>query len=176
MKTLLTYTGPAKHFTADTTTLVQIQIDNSLDLGWRPADLLLVTDFPYSYHGVSALVVPEGTYYDFDLLASKGAVLVYLLKHQLLDPTQLYWCHDLDAFQNTPFTESELGLAGFDLGLTHYTYKPEWQFGSLFFRSTAQDILELLDQTTRARPHLSRNNEKTLTWLIKHHHISDHRY
>lgn len=176
MKNLLIYTGPQKKFDLINTTLAKLQIDNSLELGWRKEDLLLVTDFEWEYRGVKALVIKEQVYYDFDLAAGKIPAVVYLLNNGLIEPGEIYWCHDLDAYENSRIDEKALGLADFDLGLTHYTYKPEWQCGSFFFKYSAKDILSLLDKTTRERPHLSRNNEKTLTWLIKHNLIESKRY
>lgn len=176
MKNLLTYTGPNKKFSEEDAILAKIQIDNSLDLGWKKEDILIVTDFPYSYNGVSSFVIKDGIYYDFDKNANKVPVILHLLNQGEIQPGELYWCHDFDAFQNYFFDEAGLGLTGFDLGLTHYSYKPEWQFGSLFFKDSAKDIFELLDHTIRTRPHSSRNNEKTLTWLIKHNAINPKRY
>ena len=176
MKNLLIYTGPDKKFGEEDSILARIQIDNSLDLGWKKEDIMLVTDFDYEYNGVKSFVIKGGIYYQFDISASKLPVIVYLLKQGVIEPGQLYWCHDFDAFQNWTIDESELGLTEFDLGLTHYSYKPQWQFGSLFLKTSAKDIFELLDNTIRARPHLSRNNEKTLTKLIKDGVIDSKRY
>lgn len=176
MKNLLTFVGPSKKFTPAQETLARIQIDNSCDLGWKKEDILLVTDFEWEYNGIRALVINQDVYYPFDLAAGKIPVIVHLLEQGLIEPEELYWSHDLDAYENFRIEEAELDLANFDLGLTHYTYKPEWQCGSLFFKQSSEDILKLLDQTTRARPHLSRNNEKTLTWLIKHNAIDPKRY
>lgn len=47
---------------------------------------------------------------------------------------------------------------------------------NFFFKIGARDILELLNNTTLSRPWKSRNNEKTLTWLIKHNRIDPARY
>ena len=176
MKNLLIYTGPQKKFSDEDEVLAKIQIDNSLDLGWKKKDIILATDFPYEYKGVKSLVLPNGLYYDFDKNANKSIVLVYLLNQRIIEPGQLYWCHDFDAFENFAIDEAQLGLQDFDLGLTHYTYKPEWQFASLFLRNTSKDILELLDITIRNRPYQNRNNEKTLTWLIKYNKIDPKRY
>lgn len=176
MKNLLTFVGPSKKFTEAQETLARIQIDNSYDLGWKKEDILLVTDFEWEYNGVKALVIQEDVYYPFDLAAGKIPVILYLLDQGIIEPSELYWSHDLDAYENYRIEEPELGLDGFDVGLTHYTYKPEWQCGSIFFRQNSQDIFRLLDKTTRERPHISRNNEKTLTWLIKHNAIDPARY
>lgn len=176
MKNILIYTGPNKKFSDEDLILAKIQIDNSLDLGWKREDILLFTDFPFEYNGVKAVVLPDGLYYDFDLKANKVPVIGYLLNQEVIDPEELVWCHDFDAYENFRINESELGLTNFDLGLTHYTYKPEWQGASFFFKESAKDILELLDKTTRSRPYSSRNNEKTLTHLISNHAIDEKRY
>lgn len=176
MKNLLIYTGPNKKFNEEDSILAKIQIDNSFDLGWKKDDILLVTDFPYEYNGVQSLVVPEGIYYDFDKKANKVPVIVHLFNQGIIKKGELYWCHDLDAFELNPIDENELELADFDLGLTHYTYKPEWQCGSFFFKESAKDIFELIDNATRAKPRSGRNNEKKLTTLIKNNAIDPKRY
>jgi hypothetical protein len=62
------------------------------------------------------------------------------------------------------------------MGLTHYFYKPEWQFGSLFLRHSSRDIFQLMNETIMAKPHSSRNEEKTLTKLIQKKTIDPSRY
>lgn len=176
MKNLLIYTGPSKQFSAEDAMLARIQIDNSFNLGWNVKDILLVTDFPYEYNGVQSLVIPDGFYYDFDKNANKAVVALYLINQHIIEPNTLYWCHDFDAYELNKIEEAELGLEDVDLGLVPYFYKPEWQFGSFFFKAGAKDILELIDRTSRTRPHLSRNNEKTLTRLIKTGAIAEDRY
>lgn len=176
MKNLLIYTGPNKKFKEEDSILARIQIDNSLDLGWKKENLLLFTDFPYEYNGVKSFVIDRDIYYDFDTAASKIPVLVYLLNQDMLDKDELYWCHDFDAFELNKISEKELGLEKFDLGLVHYFYKPEWALSNFFFKKGARDIIELLNSTTLERPWKSRNNEKTLTWLIKHNKIDRNRF
>lgn len=176
MKNLLIYTGPQKQFSPEDAVLAKIQIDNSLELGWRREDILLVTDFPFEYKGIKSLNLKQDVYYDFDPKANKIPVITHLIENGKIDSNDIFWAHDLDAYENFKINESDLGLEGFDLGLTHYTYKPEWQCGSIFFKKTSFDIFKLIDQTTRKRPHLSRNNEKTLTRLIKDNKIDPKRY
>lgn len=176
MKNLLIYTSPQKKFNDEHAILTRIQIDNNLDLGWKKDDVVLVTDFPYEYNGVRSLVVPDGLYYDFDKNANKSKALVHLLQNGVIEPNTLYWCHDFDAYENYRISEKELELENYDLGLTHYFYKPEWQFGSVFVKSSAMDILELLDCAIQKKPRSSRNNEKKLTTLIKDGAIDSSRY
>ncbi len=172
MKNLLIYTTPDKKFTQEDLILARIQVDNSIDLGWQTADIVLVTDFPFEYHGVKSLQVPEGLFYPFDKNANKIPVALYLIKQQLIDPEVLYWCHDFDAFENTPIVESELEMSQHNLGVVPYLYKKEWQFCSFFFRTSAEPLLKLIDQETRAQPFPSRNNEKNFVKLLKRGDIS----
>jgi hypothetical protein len=176
MKNLLIYTGPSNKFSEEDLTLAKIQIDNSLDLGWKRQDLLLVTNFPFEYNGVKSLIVPDGLYYKFDKNANKVPVIIYLIHNHQIEKDELYWCHDFDAYELNKIYESELELYSYELGLTHYTYKPEWQFGSFFFRERAKDIFELIHATTLKKPHSSRNNEKVLTKLINVKAIDPSRY
>lgn len=167
MKNLLIYTGPSKKFTHEDEMLARIQIDNSLDLGWKKDEILLVTNFPYSYNGVGSHQIGD-IYYDFDLAASKLPVMIHLIKNSIIDNQSLYWCHDFDAFELNKINEVELGLKHHNLGLVPYYYKPEWSFSSVFLKNMASPIFELIDSTTKKYPRPSRNNEKALAWLIKH--------
>lgn len=176
MKNLLIYTGPQKKFSLEDLTLAKIQIDNSLNLGWKLEDIILATDFAFEYNGIKSIILPDGLYYEFDKNANKLPVVIYLLEQGLIHQGEVYWCHDFDAYELNKISEPELGLEGFDLGLVPYFYKSQWQFGSFFFKSSALDILKLLDSTIRAKPYLSRNNEKTLTKLIKNNAIDPKRY
>lgn len=176
MKNLLIYTSPNKKFDQETATLAKIQIDNTFDLGWRKQDVLLVTDFPFEYNGVKSLVIDQDVYYDFDLAASKIPVVLYLLKYGIIEKDELYWCHDFDAYELHQISPTGVDLEGVDLGLVHYFYKPEWALSNFFFKIGSFDIIELLHNTILSRPWKSRNNEKTLTWLIKHNKIDSKRY
>ncbi len=175
MKNVMIYVGPNKKFSDEDEVLAKIQIDNSLDLGWKRDDILLFTDFEYEYNGVKARVFKDIPYYDFDLAASKIPVLIYLIEKGEIDNSQLYWVHDFDAYENYSIKEEELGFDGYDLALPHYYYKPEWVMSNFFFKKSSEDILRLLDKTVIERPRTSRNNEKTITWLIKHERVDINR-
>ncbi len=170
------YTGPGKNFTKEDAQLAKIQIDNSLSLGWKREDIIIATDFPFEYNGVHTLIAPDGLYYEFDKNANKVPVILYLINQNIIKPGEIYWCHDFDAYELNKISKEELGLPNYDLGLVHYFYKPEWSFSNFFFKVGAKDIFEILDKTIRERPWKSRNNEKTLTWLIKHNKIDKKRY
>lgn len=177
MKVILAYRGPNKKFNEEHSVLVKIQIDNSLDLSWKNKDILLVTDFPYKYNGIKSLVIGDGFYYDFDLTSNKVPIIRQLFHQGFIKQGELYWCHDFDVYQLEAISEEELGLDDYDLGLTPYGYKPEWNMGSLFFKESARDIFNLLheDILTRRKSN-NRCEEKALKRLIIRRVIGKERY
>ena len=124
VKNILVYTSTNREFSEENQTLVKVQIDNSLSLGWLRKDILLYTNFPYEYNGVRATVVDDRLQFRFDKTGNKILVIHDLFKNNALRPG-LYWYHDFDAFQNHKITEKELGLDGVDIGLTGYGYKEQ---------------------------------------------------
>ena len=172
MKNLLIYINPSHDFGEEEKITVKIQIDNSLDLGWKKEDILLVTNFPYEYRGIKALIVGDENYCVSIPATSKINTIVDLFMIQNLidmfkintiidlfdkkiiskphseEKGELYWYHDLDVFQNFEFTEqeieSELGKA--ELGLTDKGRMPRWNSGTLFFRESAVDIFNQIKE------------------------------
>lgn len=153
MKNLLIYINPSHDFGPEEKITIKIQIDNSLELGWKREDILLVTNFPYEYNGIKAILVGDENYRDSIPTASKiNALLdlfkVYaiidLFKKNVIDPREIYWCHDLDVFQNVVITqeeiEQELGTA--DMGITDKGRMPKWNTGTIFFRANTLDIFD----------------------------------
>ena len=135
MKNLLIYTNSAKEFSDENKTLVKLQIDNSLDLGWKREDILLFTNFPYEYNGVKSKIVSDKLDVEWDRTSNKIFVIKDLLEKGLLQQGELYWYHDFDAYQNEVITEEELGLnKEGQIGLTGYGYKNQINGGSFFFR------------------------------------------
>lgn len=175
MKNLLIYTGPNKKFSDEDETLARIQIDNSLDLGWKKEDIILATDFPYEYNGIKSTIVSNRLYYDFDLTANKPLVISHLLEQRLINSNTLYWCHDFDAFELNKINETDLDLKSYDLGLVHYFYKPEWSCTNYYFKKGAYDLFNLINKTIANKPWRSRNDEKAITWLVKHNRIEPNR-
>lgn len=167
MKNLLIFTGPHKRFDKEHEILARIQIDNLLDLGWERKDIIVATDFKYSYNGVNTEILPDDLYYHFDNSSNKICVIKYLLRQNLLDPNELYWYHDFDVYQQYPIEECELGLNFFDLGITPYGYKPQWNLGSIFFKTKAFNHFNLIDETIiNRRKSDNRCDEKALKRLI----------
>ena len=135
MKNLLIYVNPDKKFSPEHDDLTKIQIDNSLELGWKVEDIILVTNFPYEYRGVKSIVI--GDYEAFDQNRStKIPAINELFKRGIIEDNCLYWFHDQDAFQLEPI---EVNLAS-DAGFTDYQQPRVWNAGSFFFKKSAEDI------------------------------------
>ena len=138
MKNLLIYLNP-DGFDEESAKLIKLQIDNSLELLWKPDDIVLVTDFVYDYRGIKAVVIDKG-FCSFKKEASKITGIVHLFDIGFFQDGTIYWCHDLDAYQLETITEEELGLSGLDAGFNDYCRIPQWQLGSFFFKKGAEDI------------------------------------
>jgi len=147
MKNLLIYINP-KGFDKESEKLIKIQIENSLEF-WKLEDIVLVTDFPYEYMGVKATVIDKA-FCPFYVEASKITAIVRMFDLGLIGK-ELYWCHDLDAFQMEPFDERNPIII--DMGLTDYGRKPTYQMGSFFFRNSAEDLLR--ENARRLKPGLN---------------------
>lgn len=146
MKNLLIYISPAMSFNNphvgvvnDALALVKVQIDNSLELGWKPKDILLYTNFDFKYGAIKAKVLEDVEFLEFCPPATKINAIVKLFDLGLIK-NELYWFHDLDAFQLMPITEDELDLEKADIGITTWTIYKKMSAGSVFFKSTAGDI------------------------------------
>ncbi|MCK9371417.1 hypothetical protein M0R04_15995 [Candidatus Dojkabacteria bacterium] len=144
MKNLLIYINPSKKFGDENKVLAKIQIDNSLDLGWTREDIVLITNFEYEYNDVKAIVMNEVKFCDHCPQASKINTIVNMFKLDIIKPNKLWWLHDFDAFQLEPITEEELEISTVDMALTDYGRLPRWNTGLVFFRHSARDIMEMI--------------------------------
>ena len=150
MKNLMIYIHPNKGFFDnwgnEAEILVKIQIDNSLELGWKKKDILLVTNFPYEYRGVKSIILDS--YCEFSPTVSKITTIIEMFNKGLIK-NELYWFHDLDAFQLQPIKEKEIGYS--DFAFTNYgittinegrNHRPST--GVIFFDYNSKDIFELI--------------------------------
>lgn len=143
MKQILTYISKDKDFNDEHKMAVKIQIDNSISLGWKREDILLVTNFKYEYNGVKSIVIGDDNYCNFHWPATKIYVIVRLFKEGLIED-ELYWYHDFDCFQLNPFTDIEIDMDSVDMGLTNYGRRSRLCSASIFFKKTAEDIFSKL--------------------------------
>lgn len=141
---LLVYISPTKTFSKECDTLSKIQVDNSIELGWRKEDIVFVTNFPWEYNGVKATVVGDEHYYSARPRSIKTAIIPFLIDEGIIEKEKIYWNHDFDAYQLNTIEENDLGLDNFDAGLTDYGWKDRWCMGSFFVKSTSKDIFMLV--------------------------------
>ncbi|MDO8619477.1 MAG: hypothetical protein Q7R49_06080 [Candidatus Daviesbacteria bacterium] len=151
MKNLLIYINPRKDFDDESKIAIKIQIDNSLDLGWKREDIMLVTNFPYEYNGVIALQSGDENYCPYFPPASKICTIVELFEKGFIEKGQIYWFHDLDVFQNEAITEAEIisELSTAEFGLTDKGRMPQWNTGTIFFKGSASDIFRMIKELSR---------------------------
>lgn len=140
MKNLLMFTNPQEKFDRETEVYSRIQIDNSLDLGWEIDDIVLATNFDYSYRGVKSVVVEDKDPCLFNPRNGKINALNDLFNKGVIVDNELYFLHDFDAWQLLPFDQASLGLAGLDLGLTICDHGAKYSGGVVFFSRNARDI------------------------------------
>jgi len=168
MKNLMIYITPKKRFEdrleKNLASLVKIQIDNSLDLGWKKKDIVLVTNFPYRYRGIKAMVVDDSYYCEHWNKSSKVKVIIHLLKSGIVKPKELWWFHDFDAFQTYRITEKELDLGYAVVGFTDYGWLKKWNTGSIFFKKNSVKVFEWLRNELYK---LQTDEERALTSLTK---------
>ncbi len=142
MKNLLVFITPEKKFSGKYIIEAKVQIDNSISLGWKKEDILIIANFKYTYHGVKAIVVGDEHYCAPRPRSIKTAIIPYLIDEGIIEPENLYWNHDFDAYQLNSITEAELKLDGVDVGLTDYGWKERWNMGSFFIKKASKDIFE----------------------------------
>lgn len=171
MKNLMVFLSPHKSFTNDrwgkeSEALIKIQIDNS-QLFWKREDIILVTNFPYEYGGVKAIEIGDEHYCELRPTATKVPAILELFRRGLIEEGELYWFHDLDAFQLAPvivdFSE-DMGVTNYGITTIRQSYNNRLSTGSWFFKSTAEDIFQMIHE----RMYEDEINEETaLGRLIK---------
>ena len=179
MKNLLIYINPLKNFDSETAVLVKVQIDNLLSLGWKPKDIMIVTNFDYTYQDIKTLVLGDENYCQHHPTVSKIYTIITLLKKGLIK-SEIYWLHDFDGYQLHPVTKKSFKLGNADFALTDYGRMPNWSTGSIFFKKSSKDIMEWIKQTTdkyhtdeeTALSMLTRQNFQEINSRIKKLNIS----
>ena len=126
MKNLMICLNSKKKFPGETESLVKTQIDNSLELGWKKENIILLTNFPYEYRGIKAMVVADNLFCNVNDKANTSNAIFRLLEQGVVKEGELWWYHDLDVLQRRPIDGSEIDLEGTVAGFT--------DSGSIFFR------------------------------------------
>ena len=124
----------------NTLNLIRLQIDNSLDCGWDPKDIVIATNFNFEYKGVKTYVLDEIC--DYSQFYHKQYATLEMMKKGIFE-NQSIWYHDLDAFQLEPFDfpyfEGDWGTSVYPGGDGH-----SCQCGVIYLKHNSQDIFEHL--------------------------------
>lgn len=125
MKNVLVYISPFKSFNNphrglinDAEICAKVQIENSLRWGWGKSNILLYTNFEFEHKGVKAIVLDGVEFFDRKPQASKINAIIRLFEKDLILEDELYWFHDLDAFQVCPTHSLTINLGRFDTAVT----------------------------------------------------------
>jgi len=168
MKNLLIYYNP-KGFLPEYWDLTKIQIDNSLDLGWKVEDIVLVMNFPFEYRGVKSVVIDGDFEVEFDRnKSSKIAVINRMFDDGLIED-DVYWFHDVDAFQIVPF---DLKLKKDAAFTDHGAFSKGWNAGSFFFKKEARDIFKRIGEEMEKPGATNEQTAFTEMWKRNDHDVN----
>lgn len=146
MKNVMIFINPDKDFGPEEHIDIKIQIDNSLDLCWKKEDIMLITNFPYEYNGIKAMILSGNNFTPYFGTATKIKTIISLFKKNLIKKRVLYWFHDLDVFQNYEVSDKEMRdeIGRADIGLCDKGRMPRWSTGSIFFKFKSLDIFQAI--------------------------------
>jgi hypothetical protein len=170
LKNLLIYISPNKFtdgWNNEIELLAKIQIDNSLEMGWKKEDIIIVTNFEYKYRGVKAIILSEDNYCDFSPTATKINAIVDLFEKGLIGD-DLYWFHDWDAFQLEPLevdVQGQIGLTDYGVTRCGPEVDRRWSTGVIFFRKDSKDVFDWIKDAVYK---YQRNEEISLLAMCRH--------
>jgi len=135
--------------------ILNAQIDNSLNLGWDIKNIILLTNFDYSFKDIKAQKID---FSDNCLTGSKMYGIQYVLKNNL-DDGEIVWSKDIDAWQNIWFDSPEMK----DVGICTYS-SFKFNGGSIFWKKNAKDMVDaVLDEIQKGKL----KEEPTINELLK---------
>lgn len=112
------------------------QIDNSLELGWKASDIIILTNLPFNYKDVEIIQSKHECTYNkyFNKLLGIWELIYY--KH-IQEP---FWFHDFDDWQIAP-----MDLPDFkgEIGACKYINFTQWNTGSLFIKPNSLPFWQL---------------------------------
>lgn len=118
--------------------MLDAQIENSLALGWTPKDIVIVTNLDLD----APATMIRAPLNERCLTGSKMFALHHLFTLGLIQEDEVWWAHDLDAWQNHWFDPPPF----LDIALAEYS-TPKFNGGSIFLKATAQDMISVITES-----------------------------
>lgn len=115
---------------------LKINIDNSLDLGWKRDDIIFASNFNYEYNGVKSLLVDDSLFCKFSPPASKINVIIDLIDRNLIN--EPVWFHDIDAFQLEQISDEEINVT--NIAVVTFGKMKGLGAAIMYFTKDARDI------------------------------------
>jgi hypothetical protein len=122
------------------------QIDNSLHYGHRVEDIIVVTNFEFTYRGVTSTALRQQC--DYNVWANK----FYVIKQIIEDYHDDVWLHDYDVWQIDNFEFPKFN--GMFAGCVYSKQNSNWNGGSFFFTNNSLPILDYLCEYYTINKHI----------------------
>ena len=113
------------------------QIDNSLQLGWNPDDIIICTNLKFTYKDVTIINLEHEC--RFNKYFNKEFGIWELLDKNLID--EPFWFHDFDDW---PLHKFDFPDFDGDIGMCKYINNEQWNTGSIFVKPGSLDIWALI--------------------------------
>ncbi len=142
---------------------IKAQIDNSLELNWKPEDIILATNFDFEYKGVKSYILEKTC--NYSQFFNKEYAIYELLDKGIIKDTNLFY-HDLDAFQ---LTEFEFPKFNGDWGTCVYPKSDghSCQCGVMYIKPSALDIFKQMVDIMEVNGFTSSNDEVVIRGFVK---------
>lgn len=141
------------------------QIDNSLRFGWKPEDIVVVTNLDFSYKNVT--IIRTNRLCRYNRYFNKQYGILELLEKKLINDD--FWFHDFDDWQINPFEFPKFdGL----IGMCKYIDDSQWNTGSIFIKQKSENIWKLIVEFMDANQNLLKNtgDENVVNYVFNQYH------
>lgn len=142
------------------------QIDNSLRLGWDPADIIICTNLKFNYKNVTIVNLEHEC--KFNKYFNKQFGIWELLDKKIIN--EPFWFHDFDDWQLIPFN---FPMFTGDIGMSKYINFMQWNTGSIFIKPESIDIWELIVnfmKMNNEHPDVNNKGDENIVNMIYHYY------
>ena len=131
---------------------LKAQVHNSLDLGWKPEDIIIGTNFDFEHMGVKNVKLE--IVFMSNCYMNKWLGMLEMMESEVLDED--FWFHDQDNWQTEMFDFPS--FAG-EIGGCEYRGTTEWNTACIYVKKTSIDIIRyIMEAAEQNKPYLSGEN------------------